>query len=71
MKLLIYYFCALAFIWAGVNSFLVGLAYWGNARGAFAPFAGSFVLMLLGARFIVAVIRIYVPPEGESRRLED
>ncbi len=72
MKLLFYYFCALALAWAGVNSLLVGLAYWDNNVGAPVPMAAGLLLLLLAARFIILVVRLYLPPDhGESRELED
>ncbi len=68
MKLLLYYLCALVLAWVGLNSLMVGLAYWDHAAGALAPIVCGILSLLLAARFIILVVRIYLPPDrGESR----
>lgn len=71
MKLILYYFCGLALAWMGINSLMVGLAYWESSDGSLAPIVGGLLMLALAARFILQLLRIYLPPPGEERELED
>ncbi|UQZ88126.1 hypothetical protein C4J81_02425 [Deltaproteobacteria bacterium Smac51] len=72
MKLILYYSCGLALAWMGVNSVMVGLAYWDSVDGALAPIVLGILILFFAARFIVRTVRMYVPPDrGDSHGLED
>lgn len=68
MKLLFVYFLALAAAWLGLNAFMLGLAFW-EFPGALAPLAAGAVLILISARLMFGVIRMYLRP-GRSRYLD-
>ena len=63
MKFLFLYCFSLIFGWLGVNSVMIGLAYW-DFSGALMPIMAGFLLCLLSARLILATVRMYYPSKG-------
>ena len=63
MKFLILYCFSLLFGWLGINSVMIGLAYW-EFSGALMPILAGGLLCLLSARLILATIRMYYPSKG-------
>ena len=60
MKFLFLYCFSFIFGWLGINSIMVGLAYW-DFSGALMPVVVGALLCLLAARLILATVRMYYP----------
>lgn len=63
MKFLFLYCFSLIFGWLGINSILIGLAYW-NFAGALMPILAGGLMCLMSARLILATIRMYYRSKG-------
>ena len=61
MKIIIFYIFGFSLSWLGINSVMVGLAYWGRS-GAGGPLLAGGLTALIGMRFLLALIRQYFPP---------
>ena len=71
MKLIIYYFSALALAWLGLNAILIAVAYW-DRDGALAPLVLGLLVTLGAVRLILATVRLYTRPKsGRGRGLLD
>ena len=70
MKLIILYISGLSLAWLGLHSFLFGLAFWPH-DGALMPTVVGLALILLAARLLLALVRIYLPPKDPPNRLLD
>lgn len=63
MKFLFLYCFSLIFGWLGINSVMIGLAYW-EFDGALMPVLAGGLLCLLAVRMILATIRMYYPSKA-------
>lgn len=63
MKFLFLYCFSLVFAWLGINSIMVGLAYW-EFHGALMPLLAGTALSLTAVRLILATVRMYYPSKG-------
>jgi hypothetical protein len=70
VKIIILYLSGLSLAWLGLNSFLFGLAFW-SRDGALMPTAAGLALILLAARLLLALVRLYLPPKDPQGRLLD
>ncbi|MDL2226052.1 hypothetical protein LJB86_00120 [Deltaproteobacteria bacterium OttesenSCG-928-M10] len=61
MKIIICYILGFSLSWLGLCSIMVGLAYRGQP-GAGLPLLAGGLAVLIGMRFLLALIRRYFPP---------
>ncbi len=59
MKIILLFVLALGFSWLGLNSVLTAVANW-PLKGAAVPLIAGFLLLALGARFWLALLRQYI-----------
>lgn len=62
IKLLLLYFSSLASAWLSLNSLLFGLLNW-RQSGALMPVIVGGLGLLISARLILALVRVYLPPK--------
>ena len=63
MKFLFLYCFSLIFGWLGINSIMIGLAYW-DFSGALMPILAGGLMSLISIRLMLATIRMYYPSKG-------
>ena len=67
LKLLFLYVTGLGLAWIGLCSLMFALSHW-SFQGAMMPLLAGLLIMLIAGRFLLALVRIYLPPKNRRSR---